>query len=130
MQTELTWADLTGVGAVKEDEVRREPDAELDGRLAHVLSGKPGDDSPYGEVRVWVDAKTFVPLRIDYADRQGRPLKRFRALRLGAFEGRSHAQKAIVENLQTGKSTQIEVTRLARSNLGDEAFTERALERG
>lgn len=130
MQTDFSYADLGAPGGVREDAVTREKDDVVDGRPTYVLRSKGEGDSPYGEVRVWIDRETFVPLRATYADRVGKPLKEYRALKLRKFEGRVLAATSSMKNLQTGSATTVEVLSLDRSTLGDDAFTERALERG
>ena len=40
------------------------------------------------------------------------------------------AAESVMENLQTNTKTQMTIIKLEDSTLGDEAFTERALERG
>ncbi|MGZ3460579.1 MAG: outer membrane lipoprotein-sorting protein, partial [Archangium sp.] len=60
----------------------------------------------------------------------GKPLKVYRAEQLKKFKDRVVATRAVMENLQTGSTTTLEVLKLEEVQLGDEAFTERALERG
>jgi hypothetical protein len=81
-------------------------------------------------VTVYVDQETYVPTEVQYEDKEGKPLKIYRAASLKKFKDRVIAAKAVMENLQTGSRTTIEVLKLEESTLGDEAFTERALERG
>lgn len=128
MQTDLTYGELTGAGAVRDDQLTREADTQLEGRAAFVLRAQP--EGEYGEVRLFIDKESFVPLRVDYADKAGQPLKQYRALKLATFEGRTYAAQAVMENLQKGSRTELEVTSLQRSKRGDADFTERALERG
>ncbi len=129
MDTDFSWADLGGTGA-RDSEVKRLPDEKVDGRDAYVLTGEPGPDSAYGKVTVYVDKETYVPLKVDYADKEGKPFKRYRTLQLKRFKGRAIAAESSMENLKTGSKTTITVLKLEDSTLGDEAFTERALERG
>lgn len=130
MQTDFSYADLGAPGGVREDAVTREEDDVVDGRATYVLRSRGEGDGPYGEVRVWIDRETFVPLKATYADRAGKPLKEYRALELKKFEGRVFASKSEMTNVQSGSKTTVEVLSLERSALGDDAFTERALERG
>ena len=70
-------------------------------------------------------------LRVEeYTDKEGKPFKVYRAAALKKFKDRVIAAKASMENLQTGSVTTIEVLQLEEAQLGDEAVTERALERG
>lgn len=128
--TDFNYADLGGSGAAADDQVERKADAKAEGRLAWVLTGKPGEESPYGRVTVWVDQETFVPLRVEYEDKAGKPLKTYRALELKTFKDRVLASRSVMENVQTGSKTTMTLLEVKEATLGDEAFTERALERG
>ena len=102
----------------------------MEGRDAYVLTGTAGVDSPYGQVRVFVDKETYVPLRAEYEDKAGKPFKVYRAAKLKKFKDRVLASVATMENLQSGSKTSVEILKLEESKAGDEEFSERALERG
>ena len=78
MDTDFSYADIASNGARDEDN-KRLPDDKVDGRDVFVLQGKGGDDSPYGEVKLFVDKQTWVPLKVEYADKAGKPFKIGRA---------------------------------------------------
>ena len=130
METDFNYADLGGTGGERDESLQRVGETKVLDRLAHVLRGKAGPDSPYGEVTLYVDKETDVPVKAEYADREGKPLKVYRAVQLKKFKDRVVASEAVMENLQTGSRTTLEVLKLEDVQLGDEAFTERALERG
>jgi hypothetical protein len=129
MDTDFAYADLAANGT-RDEVLTRLADARVDGRDCFVLEGRGDDSSPYGLVRTFVDRQTYVPLQVDYGDKADRPLKRYRTLKLKAFQQRVVAADSVMENLQTGSKTTLSVLRLEEATLGDEAFTERALERG
>lgn len=129
MDTDFNYADLGGTG--ENDEAQhRGPDQKAEGRDCYVLSGAAGADSPYSKVTVYVDQQTYVPMKAEYLDREGKPVKLYRALKLKKFKDRVIASESVMENLQTGSKTTLEVLKVEESKLGDEAFSERALERG
>lgn len=130
MQTDFSYADLGATGGAQEENLARKPDEKLDGRDVYVLTGKPGPESPYGELTAYVDKQTYAPMKVEYSDRAGKPWKVYRTVKLKKFKDRTIAAEAVMENLQTGSKTKLEVLRLQDSELGDDAFTERALERG
>lgn len=130
MDTDFNYADLGGTGGERDESLQLAGEAKVLERPAHVLRGKAGPDSPYGEVTLYVDKETDVPLKAEYSDRDGKPFKVYRALQLKKFKDRVVAAQSVMENLQTGSSTTLEVLKLEDVQLGDEAFTERALERG
>jgi len=129
MDTDFSWNDLGGTGSRDED-AKRLADEKVDGRDAYVLEGAPGDDSAYGRVVIYVDKETYVPLKVEYADKAGKPFKLYRSLKLKRFKERTLAAESTMENLQSGSKTAITVQKLEESKLSDDAFTERALERG
>lgn len=130
MDTDFNYADLGGTGGERDESLRLVGETKVLDRLAHVLRGKAGPDSPYGEVTLYVDKETYVPVKAEYTDREGKPLKVYRAQQLKTFKDQVLAARAVMENLQTGSTTTLEVLKLEEVQLGDEAFTERALERG
>ncbi|HLL55325.1 MAG TPA: outer membrane lipoprotein-sorting protein [Myxococcaceae bacterium] len=130
MQTDFNYADLGATGGTDEASVQRRADAKVEGRDVYVLAGTAGADSPYGQVVAHVDQQTYVPLRVEYSDKDGKPFKVYRTVKQRKFKDRVFAAESVMENLKTGSRTTLEVTRLEDSKLGDDAFTERALERG
>jgi hypothetical protein len=129
MDTDFAYADIASNGA-RDSDVKRLGDEKAEGRDCFVLVGQGDEASGYGEVKLFVDKQTYVPMRVEYADKAGKPFKRYRTLKLKAFKERVIAAEAVMENLQTGSKTQMTVLKLEDSALGDDAFTEQALERG
>ena len=130
MDTDFSYADLGGTGGESDESLQKVGETKRMDRLVWVLRGTAGKDSPYGEVTLYVDQETYVPTEVSYKDKEGKPLKVYRAASLKKFKDRVIADKASMENLQTGSRTTLEVLKLEEATLGDEAFTERALERG
>src|SRR4051812_36419904 len=67
MDTDFSYADIASNGARDEDN-KRLADEKVEGRDCFVLQGKGGEDSPYGEVKLWVDKQTWVPMKAEYQD--------------------------------------------------------------
>jgi outer membrane lipoprotein-sorting protein len=129
MDTDFSYADLGGVGG-EEKRIKRLADGTVDGRAVYVLEGQGDKESPYGKVTLHVDKETYVPLRVEYQDKEGKPFKEYRTLKLRKFKDRVLAAESSMRNLQTGSETKMELLKLEDATLGDEDFTERALERG
>lgn len=129
MDTDFSYADIASNGARDEDN-KRLPDEKLDGRDCFVLQGKGPADSPYGDVKLYVDKQTWVPMKVEYADKAGKPFKRYTTKKLKAFKDRTIAAESVMENLQAGTKTQMTVLKLEEAASSDDAYTERALERG
>lgn len=129
MDTDFSYADIGSNGARDED-TKRLADARVEGRDCFVLEGKGDESSPYGDVKLFIDKQTSVPMLAEYADKSGKPFKRYKTLKLKQFKDRVLAAESVMENLQAGTKTQMTVLKLEEATLGDEAFTDRALERG
>ncbi|MHB8877787.1 MAG: outer membrane lipoprotein-sorting protein, partial [Myxococcaceae bacterium] len=128
MDTDFSYSDIGGTGT-RDSELKRLADQLVDGRAVYVIAGA-GADSPYGEVTVFVDKETYVPMKVEYKDKEGKPFKLYRTLKLKKFKERTIAAESTMENLQSGSKTSMQVLKLEDSKLDDEAFSERALERG
>jgi hypothetical protein len=129
MDTDFSYSDIASNGGRDED-FQKLADDKVDGHDCYVIKGKGGEDTPYGDVTMWVDKQFYVPMKVEYGDKENKPLKRYRTIKLKAFKDRTVAAESLMENLQTGSKTQMTVLALYDAPVGDEAFTERALERG
>jgi hypothetical protein len=129
MDTDFSYSDIASNGGRDED-FERKGDEKVEGRDCFVIHGKGGEDTPYGEVTLWVDKQFYVAMKVDYGDKENKPLKRYRILKLKSFKDRTIAAESLMENLQTGSKTQMSVLALNDAPVGDDAFSERALERG
>lgn len=129
MDTDFSYADIGSNGA-KDEDTRRLEDAKVEGRDCYVLEGKGDESSPYGAVKMFVDKQTSVPMKVEYTDKDGKPSKVYRTLKLKQFKDRVLAAESVMENLKTGSKTQMTILKLEEATLGDDAFTDRALERG
>ncbi len=52
-----------------------------------MLKGKGGDDSPYGDVTLCVDKQTYVPMKVEYPDKAGKPFKRYQTQEAQGVQG-------------------------------------------
>lgn len=129
MDTDFSYADITSNG-LRDEDIKRFEDGKIEGRDCFVLGGKGDDSSLYGEVKMFIDKQTYVPMQVEYAAKDGKPWKRYRTLKLKQFKDKVLAAESVMENVQAGSKTQMMVLKLDESTLGDESFTERALERG
>jgi hypothetical protein len=129
MDTDFSYADIASNGTRDED-LKKLADDTVEGRATFVLEGKGDDSSPYGLVKMWVDKETYVPMKVEYQDKAGTLFKRYRTLKLKKFKERILAGESVMENLKTNSKTQMTLMKLEEATLADDAFTERALERG
>jgi len=84
----------------------------LDGKAATVIERYPVDkNSGYTRQIIWYDAKTFVPLKIDYYDRKSAHLKTLTYSGYEKHQGKFwRAAKFSMKNVISGKSTILEFT--------------------
>lgn len=129
MDTDFSYSDF-GISTSSLVQPQKKLDEKLEGRAVYVLHGVGAESSDYGEVTLYVDQQTFVPLKAEFRDKKGQPFKRFQASKLKKFKQRVIASESTMENLKTGSKTKVEILSLEESKMVDEDFTERALERG
>ncbi len=130
MGSDLTYEDLTGQAfherthaLVGEEDVDAEPTYRVESR------GTSGVD-PYARIVTWVSRRTFLPVRLEYYDRDGRLLK------LGTFGGVREVKgiptpaTITMANVQTGHRTEITVQEVDFGRgLECDLFTRRRLAR-
>jgi len=90
-----------------------------------------GSISQYGKMIRWVDQHSFVIVRGDFYDKDGRLMKRLRVDALKNIDGVWVPTDSIMENLPENHSTRIEVTDLAfdNENVTEGMFTVSAIKR-
>ena len=132
MGSDFSYADLER-RHIREATHRKLPDTKYGKHAVFVIESTPmaGVGSPYARVRSWVRKGDFLPLKIEFFDLKNRPLKIFKTRRIKAIHGRTVILEAVMENLQTGHRTRIELKNFKpQKNQPDTAFTPTALEHG
>lgn len=120
--TALAYADLGPLPAESALKLHPAGEERVGRRRAVVLSGKAVPDSPYGLTRLWVDARTGALLQAEWQDKDGAPLRRYRALRLAVRAGRERALVAEVEDVRRGLTTRLSVRALGPARADAAAF--------
>ncbi len=99
---------------------------------AYVLKNTPKDPSSveFSSYTVWVDRQTFMPLKAEYIDKQGRKYREVAALEIREIQGIPTVVKSRVRDLLSGGETVSEFKNI-KYNIGlkDTIFTERYLRR-
>jgi len=105
LSSEFAFEDL----ALQEVEKYRYRLLEADPGVSFLVERVPVDDySGYSKQLVTLDADELRIQRIDYFDRQGRPLKTLEVSGYEQYAGRFwKARRMLMTNLQTGKSTEL-----------------------
>lgn len=101
-----------------------------DGDKLYVLKNTPKDpvSVEFSSYRVWVDKKTFLPMKAEYLDKGDKPYRIVEALAVEDIQGYPTVTKSRVQDLTTGGETITEFSNITY-DLGLDAsiFTERYL---
>ena len=91
---------------------------------------KEPDKVEFASYTVWIDKKTFMPMKAEYLDKKGRLYRRVEALEVKDIEGFPTVTRSRVEDVLNGEQTVSEFTDI-KYNIGldDAIFTERYLHR-
>lgn len=106
--SEFNFEDISSQDLAKYD-YRFERKDKLNDLPVTVVSRFPKDkNSAYGRLETWIDAQTFLILKIDYYDRSGELFKTLTASDYQLYADKYWRAKQInIKNHQTGKSTQL-----------------------
>ncbi|HUV63134.1 MAG TPA: outer membrane lipoprotein-sorting protein [Sedimentisphaerales bacterium] len=90
---------------------------------------KQPDTVEFSYYNVSIDRKTFVPMKMEFFDKQNRLYRVIESQKVEKIQGFDTVVKSVVSNLKTGGKTEMEFTDVQYNiNLGD-IFTERYLQR-
>lgn len=132
MGTDFSYADLDG-REVEAANWRRMPDQAVAGQDCFVVEGLPKNPNvdSYGRSVVWVHKEHFVPMRIEFYDRDERTLKKTLVVhRLERKGGRWLAAESEMETPRKGTKTRLSLGDVDfATRIPDEALSQRALER-
>ncbi len=132
MGSDFTYLDLSPLpqGSSDQVEFKRQPDASVGGQPAYVveaLAKIPG--SPYSKVITWVHREHLVPLKIEFFDQLGKPLKVMVMKKLKKVEGRLIPVEMEMKNQQKKSSTTLGLTELnLKAKLDEAEFTPEAMQ--
>ena len=106
--SEFAYEDLTSM-EVDKYSYRWLRDEDAAGRPASVLEEVPRyENSGYARRLVWLDRARLQPLRVEFFDRKGAPLKTLLCEDYRPYQGRYwRAHRMTMRNQQTGKSTEL-----------------------
>jgi len=77
---------------------------------------------------MWIDKKTFIPIKVDFFDKQGNLNRVYQALEIKIIQGYPTVTKATMENIQSGSKTLMKFKGIKYDiDMPDKIFSERAL---
>ena len=98
----------------------------------YVINNIPKDPKTveFSSYKVWIDRKTFMPVKAEYLDKNGRKYRVVEALEIKEIQGFPTVVKSRVSDLRSGGNTVSEFTKI-RYDVGipERIFTERYLRR-
>lgn len=131
--SDFAYIDLMPLNPTEREAAKmtRLDDAKVAGRRAYVISTEIDVvGSPYSKLITYVDAAHLVPLRIEFFDPDGKPLKTLKVKALKKVEKRLIPTKLTMSNVQRGTETVVQVRDIKPdAPLGPSDFTEEALQR-
>lgn len=135
MGSDLSFDDMEQLGTrgfSRDYEVSMLGEAVLEGSNTYLLQLVPvSQGGDYAYLKMWVDQDVWLPRRIEYFGPNDTPMKVLSTWDLHEVEGRWVATKMIMEDLQKGSQTILEVQDVSfDTEIEDALFTTRNLERG
>jgi len=131
MGTEFTYEDLESRKVDKDDhKLLREE--QLDGKQVYVVESVPkaGSDSQYKKLVSWVRPDIWLPVKIEFYDKNGVLLKVLTVKKLEQVQGIWTTMDSIMDNVQDKKKTQLRINKVQYNvSIPDEFFTERYLKK-
>ena len=91
---------------------------------------KDPDSVEFSYYNVSIDRKTYVPVKMEFYDKNGKLYKTIESAKIEEIQGFPTVVKSVVSNLQTGSKTEMEFSKVQYNiGLDDSIFTERYLRR-
>lgn len=128
--SEFTFEDLSDQNpdSYRFERVGEEACGELRCYMVDRFPG-PGLESSYSKTRLWIDTTHFRPIKADFYDGAGKPLKSMQAYDYRQYDARFwNPARVVMTNLQTGKATELVSLELQmNTGLKESEFTELAI---
>lgn len=127
MGSDFTYADLEWRD-LEQASYARQPDEKVGRDPCHVIDSKPKKKEAYSKIRAWIRKKDYVPLRVQFFDPHGKPLKVLFIKEIKRIQKSLWITQLKMANRQTGHSTFLRISEIKlRDDLASEEFSVRAL---
>jgi outer membrane lipoprotein-sorting protein len=96
----------------------------------YVLRNTPKDPAgvEFASFKMWIHKAKFIPVKIEYYDKQGQKYREYAALKVEDVQGHPTVTQAEMKDLRTGSATVLEYSKVEYDvGLADDLFTERYL---
>jgi len=131
MGSDFSYADMEN-DDVDDAEHRILSEEDLDGRPCWVIESipNPDSDSEYGKLTSWVDKAKFIPYKVEFDDKKGKPYKVMKVLRAGPVGKDILPLHFSMENVQKSHKTELSLDKIEiDQDISDDEFTHRAIQR-
>lgn len=125
--SDFFYEDVSGRG-IQEDEHELADTTDE----AYVMKNTPKEPKlvEFSYFNMWIDRETFMPVKAEYYDRNGKLYRRYEVVETKEIQGHPTVTKARMTNLNTGGHTVIEYSAVKYDiGLPEKIFTERYLRR-
>jgi outer membrane lipoprotein-sorting protein len=129
MGTEVTYEDLQN-RKVENDTHTLLREETYDGSAVYVVESVPkeGTESQYGKFISWIRYDIWMPVKIEFYDKNGELLKIMRVSALEEIQGIWTAAESEMENVQENRKTIMTINKIQYNiSIPDDYFTERYL---
>jgi len=125
--SDFLYEDVSG-RSIKDD--KHEIEKTTDNYYVMKNTPEEPDTVEFSYFTVWIHRTTFLPLTIEYFDKNGEKYREYKALDVKTIQDRPTVVKARMEDLRTKSTTVLEYSEVAYDiGLPEDVFTERYLRR-
>ena len=119
------YEDVSGRGVEEDTHTLQE---ETDQHYVLLNTPKNSEGVEFASYRLWIDKVTFLPLKAEYTDLQGKVYRRVEALKTETVGGHPTVTESRVEDLNTGGNTVMTFSKVEYDQgIDEDVFTERYL---
>jgi len=128
--SDFTYEDVSGRD-IDLDTYTLLKEATIEGHNCYVVESRPKNGTAgYTRKVSWIDKETFLPIKEEYYDLQGRLGRVFRAMEIEEIEGIPTVTRRLMENVRRKHKTEVVFRDVTyKLSLPDRLFTERYLRR-
>ncbi len=131
MGTEVTYEDMENRKVDKDTHTLLREEL-LDGKKVYVVESVPkdGEESQYGKFISWVRPDIWIPVKIEFYDKDDELLKIMTVSKIEEVQGIWTTMESEMENVQEGRKTVLIIETIKYNvSIPDDYFTERYLEK-
>ncbi len=130
MGTDFTYDDMSG-HEVEDYDYTLQADADVNGKKCWNVVCIPKVKSNYSKYITWVDQLSYIPIKAEFYDKQGKLLKVMEVQSLKKIDGFWTVEKVQMENIQKKHKTVIETKKIEYNrDVKDDLFRVSTLESG